>query len=558
MTTTRATVDDIATRFWEGFLESQPIYATMLGDRRYDDRLNDPGPAGRARDHTLVTEALGAIADVDRGALSVEDGITLGMLETIATVHLEQDAQRLYEFGSVDHLDGPQGLPGDLARLMAVDSDEAFDHLRARLAAYPTYVDAYIGNIDDGLTSGRTAAPVVFRRAIEQLERMVATPTAESPLLAALGPRLTDAQREALTASVRKEVEPSIARYLEVVRAAAPRARGGDGLWALADGEAVYATAILASTTLPLTATELHEYGLEQLEAIDRDRLAIARAEGHPDVASLRTFLDSDPSNHVTDPDDLVELARRQIEHAAEAAPRWFGRLPKAPCEVRAVEPYAAPESPAAFYFPPAPDGSRPGIYFINTYEPASRPIHQVAAVTYHEAVPGHHFQITIETELDELHDLRRFGSRLAGVAFTEGWGLYSERLADEMGLYENPRERLGMLDMQAMRAARLVTDTGLHAFRWTRDEAVDFVEGAGLPRLQAENEVDRYICWPGQALAYMVGQREITALRSEIAARDGDRFDLQAFHDQTIGHGALPLATLREQLPRWVRPRAD
>jgi uncharacterized protein (DUF885 family) len=171
----------------------------------------------------------------------------------------------------------------------------------------------------------------------------------------------------------------------------------------------------------------------------------------------------------VTDPDDLVELARGQIEQAVEAAPRWFGRLPKAPCEVRAVEPYAAPESPAAFYFPPAPDGSRPGIYFINTYEPASRPIHQVAAVTYHEAVPGHHFQITIETELDELHDLRRFGSRLAGVAFTEGWGLYSERLADEMGLYENPRERLGMLDMQAMRAARLVTDTGLHAFRWTR-----------------------------------------------------------------------------------------
>ncbi len=505
-----------------------------------------------------MTDALGAIADVDREALSVEDGITLGMLETIATVHLEQDAQRLYEFGSVDHLDGPQGLPGDLARLMAVDSDEAFDHLRARLAAYPAYVDAYIGNIDDGLTSGRTAAPIVFRRAIEQLERMVATPTAESPLLAALGPRLTDAQREALTASVRTDVEPSIARYLDVVRAAAPRARGGDGVWALADGEAVYATAILASTTLPLTATELHEYGLEQLEAIDRDRLAIARDLGHPDVASLRAFLESDPSNYVTDPDDLVELARRQIEHAAAVAPRWFGRLPKAPCEVRAVEPYAAPESPAAFYFPPAPDGSRPGIYFINTYEPASRPIHQVAAVTYHEAVPGHHFQITIETELDELHDLRRFGSRLAGVAFTEGWGLYSERLADEMGLYENPRERLGMLDMQAMRAARLVTDTGLHAFRWTRDEAVDFVEGAGLPRLQAENEVDRYICWPGQALAYMVGQREITALRSEIAARDGDRFDLQAFHDQTIGHGALPLATLREQLPRWVRPRAD
>ena len=556
MTTTRATVDDIATRFWEGFLERQPIYASMLGDRRYEDRLGDPGPVGRERDRALVTEVLAAVGDIDREELSVEDGITLGMLETIAAVHLEQDAQRLHEFSSVDHLDGPQGLPGDLARLVTIDSDEAFDHLLARLAAYPAYIDAHIGNIEDGLATGRTAAPIVFKRTIEQLERMVASPTDESPLLAGIGPRLGDAQRADLTAAVQRHVEPSIAHLLDAVRAAAPRARAGDGVWALPDGEAVYATAILASTTMALTAAELHEYGLEQLEAIDRDRLTIARALGHGDVASLRSFLESDPSNFVTDPDALVELARRQIVHASAVAPHWFGRLPRASCEVRAVEPYAAPEAPAAFYLPPAPDGSRPGIYFINTYQPESRPIHQVATTTYHEAVPGHHFQISIESELDELHDLRRFGSRLAGVAFTEGWGLYSERLADEMGLYADPRERLGMLDMQAMRASRLVTDTGLHAFRWTRDEAVDFVEGAGLPRLQAAIEVDRYICWPGQALAYMVGQREILALRSELEARDGDRFDLQAFHDATIGHGALPLATLRAQLPAWVRPR--
>ena len=557
MTTTRATVNDIATRFWEGFLERQPIYASLLGDRRYEDRLNDPGPSGRERDRELVNEALAAIADVDRASLSVEDGITLGMLESIATIHLEQDAQRLHEFSSVDHLDGAQGLPGDLARLMTIDSAEAFEHLLARLAAYPAYVDAHIGNIEEGLATGRTAAPIVFKRMIEQLERMVATPTEESPLVAGLGPRLTDGQREALTRAVQQHVEPSVARLLGVVQAAAPRARAGDGVWALPDGEAVYATAILASTSLRLTALELHEYGLAQLEEIDRDRLAIAHELGHEDTASLRDFLATDPSNYATDPEQLVDLARHQIEHASAVAPRWFGRLPKAPCEVRAVEPYAAPESPGAFYFPPAPDGSRPGIYFINTYDLPSRPIHQVATTTYHEAVPGHHFQITIESELEELHDLRRFGSRLAGIASTEGWGLYSERLADEMGLYESPRERLGMLDMQAMRAARLVTDTGLHAFRWTRDEAVDFVEGAGLPRLQAAIEVDRYICWPGQALAYMVGQREILALRSELQARDGDRFDLQAFHDQTIGHGALPLATLRAQLPGWVRPRS-
>jgi uncharacterized protein (DUF885 family) len=439
---------------------------------------------------------------------------------------------------------------------MTIDSDDAFGHLLDRLAGFGTFIDAHIGNIDEGVASGRTAAPVVFGRAIDQLERMVATPTDESPLAAGLGPNLRDDQREALLAAIRRDVEPANARLLDRVRSAAPKARAGDGVWALPDGEAVYRTAILASTTMAIEPLELHEFGLEQLAEIDRDRLTIARELGHPDVASLRAFLDTDPSNFVTDPDDLVVLARRQIDHAAAVAPRWFGRLPRAACEVRAVEPYAAPEAPGAFYYPPAPDGSRPGIYFINTYQPDSRPLHQVATTTYHEAVPGHHFQITIESELEDLHPFRRFGARLAGAAFAEGWGLYSERLADEMGLFTSPQERLGMLDMQAMRAARLVTDTGLHAFRWTRDEAVDFVEGAGLPRLQAESEVDRYVCWPGQALAYMVGQREILALRAELEARDGDRFDLQGFHDAVIGHGSLPLATLRAQLPGWLAPR--
>src|SRR6266550_1246994 len=185
-------------------------------------------------------------------------------------------------------------------------------------------------------------------------------------------------------------------------------------------------------------------------------------------------------------------------------------------------------EAPPAFYFPPAPDGSRPGIYFINTFDPASRPLHRLAATTYHEAVPGHHFQITIETELQGLPAFRRLGSRLTGAAYPEGWGLYSERLADEMGLFEDPRERFGMLDAQAWRAARLVVDTGMHAFRWDRQRSVDFLRSAvGLTQLEAETETDRYIAWPGQALAYKTGQRAIETLRRQIEARDGSRFDL-------------------------------
>jgi len=555
---TRSPVDAIADRFWAYVLERQPVLASMLGDRRYEDRLDDPGPAGRAADRAMLGGVLADAAEVDRAALGVEDRVTLGMLEVVARVHLARDEQHLHEFGSFDHINGPQGLTGDLARFTVVDSDEAFDHLLSRLAAYPAWMDAHTANLDEGIATGRTAARVVVERTIEQTERAVEAPMDEAPLLQALGDELSVDQRERLRAALVRDVVPAQARFLEYARGYLPHARVGEGVWSIPDGEAIYETAILASTTLPLTARELHDFGLQQLAEIDRDRLEIARRLGHTDVASLRVALEHDADNFARTRAEPAERARAQIERAAALAPRWFGRLPRAACEVRPVEPFMEREAPAAFYFPPAPDGSRPGIYFINTYQPEGRPLHQLATTTYHEAVPGHHFQCTIETELENLHAFRRFGSRLAGLAYAEGWGLYSERLADEMGLYVDPRERLGMLDMQALRAGRLVTDTGLHAFRWTRQQAVDFLEGTGLSRAQAEVEIDRYIVWPGQALAYMVGQREILALRHELEARDGDRFDLRAFHDELLGHGSLPLAILREELPNWVKPRPD
>jgi uncharacterized protein (DUF885 family) len=220
------------------------------------------------------------------------------------------------------------------------------------------------------------------------------------------------------------------------------------------------------------------------------------------------------------------------------------------------VEAYREQDAPFAFYLPPDRDRSRAGIYFVNTYDLPQRPFHMLAATTFHEAVPGHHFQIALEQELDELSDFRRFGARLAGAAFVEGWGLYAERLADEMGLYADEAERLGMLGAQAWRAARLVVDSGIHAFRWTRERAVRFLIDTGLTPVNAEIETDRYVSWPGQALAYMVGQREIARLRRELAERDGSAFDLRAFHDQAIGHGSMPLAALGRELPGWVRPQ--
>jgi uncharacterized protein (DUF885 family) len=221
------------------------------------------------------------------------------------------------------------------------------------------------------------------------------------------------------------------------------------------------------------------------------------------------------------------------------------------------VEEYKERDAPFAYYFPPSADGSRPGTYYVNAYDLPSRTYTKLAPTTFHEAIPGHHFQIALETENTALNLFRRFGARFAGGAFVEGWGLYAERLADEMGLYRDASERFAMLDAQAWRAARLVVDTGLHALRWTRQQSIDQLLDAGLSDTDAVIETDRYIADPAQALTYKIGQREIERWRREISARDGARFDIKGFHDQLLGHGSLPLAVLAAELPNWVKPKA-
>jgi uncharacterized protein (DUF885 family) len=552
--TTVSPVDELADRFWTQFLEWQPTYATALGFEEYDDRLPDPSAEGRAREVGTLTQLLAEASAVSRDGIDEEDAITLDMLEVVARIRLRHHANRMHQFDAVDAMAGPQSLPAELSRYQRVDSAQRVDRLVRRLEGFPVFLADHAQNLEEGLRAGRTAARPVVARVIEQTRRLVATPLDEAPLLAA-HPELDDGSRERLRRAIERHVQPALAAYLDALERYAPRAREGDGVWALPDGEEVYETTILASTTIEASARELHDYGLAQIETIRDEQQQVARALGHPDVSALRRAMANDPAFLARQRSTLVERARRQIERAMAAAPRYFGRLPRAACDVREVESYQEAEAPPAFYLPPTPDGSRPGIFYINTYQPESRPLHRIAAATFHEAVPGHHVQVAIETELEGLNAFRRLGSRLAGLAYAEGWGLYAERLADEMGLYADEHERLGMLDAQAWRAARLVVDSGIHAFRWTRQQSIDLLLEVGLSQLEAETETDRYITWPGQALAYMTGMREIAALRHELEQRDGARFDLRAFHDAVLGHGSLPLATLRHQLPGWVHP---
>lgn len=549
-------VVDLADRFWQWFLSRQPIYATVLGDERYDDRLSDPTAEGRAEEVAGLKGFLEDAQQIDRDLLDQEDTITLDMLQVVARIWLRQHAHDVHHFEAIDQMGGPQNLPGDMSRFQRLDTPERMERAIQRLEAFPSYLAAHRANLLDGIAAGRTAAAPVVERVIEQTRRAVNAAVDESPLLLA-HPELDDESRDRIRHALEHNVQTALADHLAALEGYAEFARKGEGIWALPDGEALYETMILASTTLDEKPQALHDYGLEQIEVIRTETAAIARELGFADTSAMRAALDADKSNYAANGAEIVERARRQIERANDVAPRYFGRLPIAPCEVRAVEPYQEAEAPPAFYFPPAPDGSRGGIYYVNTYQPENRPLHRLATTTFHEATPGHHFQIAIEGELTDLPDFRRFGSRLTGAAYAEGWGLYSERLADEMGLFESPWERLGMLDAQAWRAARLVVDTGIHAFRWSRDQSIQLLRDIGLSQLEAETETDRYITWPGQALAYMTGMREIMALRRQLEKRDGDRFDIVNFHDELLGHGTLPLATLRKALPDWVKPRA-
>ena len=547
-------VNRLADGYWEATLEESPTTATMLGDSRYDDRLEDPGPAGRARARSLAERTLAAANDIDAADQPLEDRITLDMVQVICELQIEQDNQRIDLLRPVDQMGGPQTLLPTVATFQPADTPERLERFLTRLRAYPAFIAANIELLGEGIASGLTAPRIVTERTIAQLERLLETPPEES-VVVTMARVAGEADRARVLEAVENDVIPADRAFLDALRSGYLEAsREEPGLWSAPNGDALYRTQILAWTTLALEPADLHQIGLDELEQIEAERKVIARSQGFgDDTVAYRAHLAADPANRPGTPAELLARAREDIDRAMELAPRYFGTLPRVGCEVRAVEEYKEKDSPFAYYLPPTTDGSRPGIYYANTYDLPSRTYSKLASTTYHEAVPGHHFQIAMEMENERLSTFRRLGSRLVGGAYVEGWGLYSERLADEMGLFRNEAERFGMLDAMAWRAGRLVVDTGLHALRWPRQRSIDFLKGAGLSDTDAVIETDRYICWPGQALTYKVGEREIERLRAEIERRDGSAFDLRAFHDAILGHGSLPLATLARELPTWV-----
>jgi uncharacterized protein (DUF885 family) len=547
-------ISELSDRFWEGILELNPTTATVYGDERYDDRLEDPSPAGRAKARRLMESTKAEAEAIPADGLAIEDRITRDMLIVIADLSVEEDEQGTHRLRVVDQIGGPQTLLPQLCSFQSADTPERLERFLARLRAYPAYMAANTDILRESLATGLTAPRIVAERTVQQLDRLLAIPIEEA-IVPATVKVASEADRERVREVVRDEVYPADAAFLEVLRGDYLAAtREEPGLWSAPNGDSLYRTQIRAWTTLDLEPQAVHDIGLEELAIVEDGRREIASAAGFgSDTKAYRASLDADPSNQPGSKDELLVRAREDIDRAMALAPTYFGALPAAGIEVRAVEEFKEKDAPFAYYFPPSTDRRRPGIYYANGYDLPSRKFSKLASTTYHEAVPGHHFQIALEMENPRLNTFRRLGARIVGGAYVEGWGLYSEKLADEMGLFRNESERFGMLDAVAWRAARLVVDTGLHALRWTRQQSIDFLLGAGLSETDAVIETDRYIAWPGQALTYMIGCREIVKLRRELTARDGSRFDLRAFHDAVLGHGSLPLATLARELPTWL-----
>ncbi len=544
MTNEPAALRQLAEDYWQGVLRRNPILATFIGDHRYDNQLSDVGPEARADEQAELQALLTRLDQIDELKLELEDRITASMLRLSLQSGLDGLRLRLDSIG-VDQMDGPQVWLPELLNWHPTQTAEQIDQLITRYRAFPRFMDQYLDNLSDGVREGKTSPEIAVERVSAQVEALLELPADQSALSG--GGRLAAPELgKQLPGVVRDSVLPAYEKMVDFLRGYTPRPE--PGIWCITDGPEIYALQVRQHTTTELTPEELHQIGRDELESIHAEMRVVMRELGDT-TSSIRQFterLTHEPSNLPRSRQDLLTLSEQLLRKAEAALPRGFGRLPRTPCVVKEIEDFRERDAPAAYYFQPAADGSRPGTYYVNTFEPHARPLHTMPALAFHEGVPGHHLQIALAQETEGLPAFRRLSAGWLANAFVEGWALYTERLADELGLYPDPLARFGMLGYQAWRACRLVVDTGIHAMHWTRQQAIEFFfDNVGLTERETINEVDRYIVWPGQALAYKVGQREIERTRRQLEQQQGDRFDLRAFHDALLSHAAVPLSTL-------------
>lgn len=550
----------VLSQHWEWSLNRWPELATRLGDHRYDHRISDRSSAAIEADILHYDEMIEAAQAVPEDALNDSDRVTRQLFAVDLRASRALTTCRMDRW-SVGVRDNPAVWMNELAETHPLQKPSDGENLIQRYKAMPDAVRDSVAALREGLGMGMVANAASVRRTLDLIEDVLAQPSDQWQLSrragAALGWRPEDAarfSRQALEVTD-TSLRPALQEYARFLKTEVlPQARPDDrvGMSALPGGAACYAALIEHHTSLPLQPEELHAFGKLELEKVHADMRSLgARLFGTDDLASIFKHLREDRSLYFNSSAEVEARAAEALARAIAASPAVFATLPAADCEVRAVPEYEAPFTTIAYYMPSVP-GEAPGYYYVNSYAPETRPRYEAEVLAFHESVPGHHLQIAFAQELGQLPAFRR---HLGSTAFVEGWALYTERLADELHLYSGDLDRMGMLSFDAWRGARLVVDTGVHAFGWSREQAEEFMrENTPLAENNIVNEVDRYISWPGQALAYKVGQREILRLRAESQTTLGERFDIKEFHKAVLSGGAVSLPVLQMQVRQWVK----
>jgi uncharacterized protein (DUF885 family) len=557
---------ELAESYFEEVLVLNPLYATLLGDERYNDRLaNDLSPAHRARVSEVERLYLAAVETIDPSQLDEDDRLTREVFihgrhfvleglafpsELLPINQLFSVPQLMAMFGSGN---GPQPFR----------EAEDFYKFMARMDDFSVWADQAIANMRSGIEQGVVQPRIVIEKIIPQIEALRADDPADTVFwgpIAQLPEGIDEGERTRLVeqyhARLRDTLLPAYARLADFLREEyLPAGRDSVAWTALPEGEAWYAYNVRGQTTTDMTVEEIHRLGLSEVARIRSEMEGVRRAVGFEgELDAFFEHLKTDASFFFDSPDEVLE-AYRELKHRIEAAlPELFSDFPQADYEMREVEAFRAASAPGASYQAPSADGTRPGIFYVNTFNLKAQPRYGTETLSLHEASPGHHFQNAIKQEMSHLPRFRRFSSY---NAFGEGWGLYAESLGPELGLFKDPYQYFGRLNDEQLRAMRLVVDTGLHGFGWTREQAIAYMlENSSLAETDVIAEVERYIAWPGQALGYKIGDIAIQGMRAEAERALGDRFDLKAWHSMVLRGGELPLQVLAARNQRWIDAR--
>ncbi|HKO56103.1 MAG TPA: DUF885 domain-containing protein [Thermoanaerobaculia bacterium] len=554
----RKALADLLHEQWEYTMRTSPEFASMLGDKRYNDQVSDNSDAARIADVRETKRFLERFQAIDDAAFSEQEKLNKELMIRDLKDGLESYESREWEM-PVNQMSGIHLFAAQFPSFLGFTTVKDYDDYITRMKKFPVTMDQTIASMRKGMRDKLMPPKFLLEKVTGQAQKIADQQPEQSPFalpLQKIPDSISEADRGRIRAdflaAIRTSVLPAYAKFAKFVRDEyAPAGRTEVGMWSLPDGIKRYNRRIRRSTTTNMTADEIHQLGLREVARIEGEMLLIAKKLGYSDLPSFYKAVDQNPDLRAKSREQIVELYRKYTNQMYARLPELFGRLPKAKLEIVPMESFREASAAGADYNDGAPDGSRPGRVNVNTSDPQSRKTITMESTAYHEGVPGHHMQVSIAQELGDLPDFRK---QAGYTAYVEGWALYSERLGKEVGFYQDPYSDFGRLNDEMLRAIRLVVDSGLHAKHWTREQVVQFFhDHSAIDEVEVQNETDRYIVWPGQALGYKVGQLKILELRERAKQALGDRFDIRQFHDEVLGAGALPMDVLEERIDAWI-----